>query len=340
VEFWQALAFTEVDQLVEIARCAEAVGFTGVAIDDHLVTPATVTSPYPYPTTMARIGTMDEAVGRVMWDPAVPHIDPWVLLATLAQATTTLRFTTFVYVLPMRDPFSVAKSLSSVAVLSGGRVALGTGVGWMAEEFALTGQAFVHRGRRADEMLEVIARLLRGGMQEFHGEFYDFAPVQMAPVPDAPVPVWIGGHSDAALRRAAGHDGWIGVSYDLDELPPILARLDRHLAERGGPEPGFQRIVSCNDPPSVDDLRRLRDAGITGVVNPPWLFHGFPETTLEFKLRTLEDYAERFIRPLRDGSPAGRSASTLATPPVTVSSSGSVQPDSTRERPGSTPRRS
>jgi probable F420-dependent oxidoreductase len=299
VDFWQTVAFTEPEQLGEVARVAEEVGFTGLTIDDHLVTPASVSSAYPYPETMARLTAALPDAGESLWDPGLPHLDPWVLSAALAMVSSRLRFMTYIYILPLRDPFTVAKAVSSAAVLSGNRMNLGVGVGWMAEEFTLTGQPFANRGERTDEMIEVIRSLLDGGMVEHHGRFYDFGPVQMAPVPTGPVPVLIGGHSSVALRRAARHDGWLGINYDVEEVEPLLARLAVARKAEGRENAAFQTVVAFNEPPSVDDLKRLRDAGLTSVVNPPWLFSGAPASPIEHKRRTLEEYGERYIEALR-----------------------------------------
>ena len=144
-----------------------------------------------------------------------------VMYSVLAQHTTNLHFMPTIYIVPMRDPFTLAKSISTAAYFSDNRVILGLGVGWMAEEFALTGQSWTNRGKRTDEMLEVMAKLMAGGMVEYHGTYYDFPPMQMAPATTKPVPVWVGGHTDAALRRAARHDGWIGVNYDFDDIVPL-----------------------------------------------------------------------------------------------------------------------
>ena len=298
MEFWQTVAFTEPEQLAEIARVAEEVGFTGLTIDDHIVTPAAIRSEYPYPRTMARLVAELPDAGESLWDPGLPHLDPWVLSAALAMVTSRLRFMTYIYILPLRDPFTVAKAVSSAAVLSNNRMDLGVGVGWMAEEFALTGQDFATRGERSDEMIEVLRSLLRGGMVEHHGRFYDFEPLQLAPAPTEPVRVLVGGHSPVALRRAARNDGWLGINYDVDEVGPLLARLAAARTVEGRDGVGFQAVVAFNAPPSLDDLRWLGDAGLTSVVNPPWLFHGTPMSSIEHKRQTLEDYAERYIEPL------------------------------------------
>jgi probable F420-dependent oxidoreductase len=293
MEFWQSLAFVEPDQVVGVARCAEEVGFTGVGIDDHLVTPARVDSVYPYPATMARLAAERPEATAAMWDPGIPHLEPWSTISVIGHATSRVRFLNQVFVLPMRDPFTVAKLVSTASVFAPGRIVLGVGVGWMAEEFALTGQDFHNRGQRTDEMLEVIATLLRGGMQEYHGQFYDFGPMQMAPAPAQPVPVYIGGDSRAAMARAGRNQGWLGVNYDFDDALMMLKRLD----DVARPGAGFAKVLSVNEPPTLDELRRLADAGCTGIMNPPWLFYGIPKSSLDYKCQTLQDYAERVIKP-------------------------------------------
>ncbi|MAE69143.1 MAG: LLM class F420-dependent oxidoreductase, partial [Gemmatimonadetes bacterium] len=159
MKFWQSLALTEMDELITLSKIAEEVGFAGITISDHLVTPKVLHTRYPY--------TED---GRPMWESDDPFPDPWVMIAAMAQETTRIRFMPFVYVLPMRDPFSVAKLLSSTSVLSGERVVFGAGTGWMEEEFAFVERDFRKRGRRADEMFEVIAKLLSGKTVDHDGE--------------------------------------------------------------------------------------------------------------------------------------------------------------------------
>ena len=192
MRFWQSLSFTGAEDLVTLGTKAEEVGFTGVAFADHLVTPERIDSPYPY--------TED---GKIWWDPKTHWPDPWIVAAVVASHTTTLEFITSIYVLPMHELFGVAKSVSTAAFLSDNRVTLGIGVGWMKEEFVLTGQDFHTRGRRADEMLEVIAALCAGGPVAHSGEFYSFDTLTMEPVPSSRVPVFVGGESDAAPFRGS-----------------------------------------------------------------------------------------------------------------------------------------
>jgi len=284
MKFFQSVSQTPAPQLVEIARAVEAAGFDGLTMSDHLVRPASVDSRYPY-----------AASGQMAAGTATPYPDCWVLAGALAQVTTRLHFMTCVYVLPMRDPFTAAKAISTAAVLSNERVMLGIGVGWMAEEFALTGQAFAGRGRRTDEMLEILRKLCSGQMEEHHGEFYDFGPVQMQPVPSHCPPVLIGGHSPVALRRAARSDGWIGVNYDLPQAFEILGALELARKQAGTLNRPFEAAIALNAEPDRDDCKRLEDAGATILFNPPL---GLPQpatASLESKLDEIERFAERLI---------------------------------------------
>jgi probable F420-dependent oxidoreductase len=284
VEFWQAISYAPPDQLVGIARAAEACGFSGLAIPDHVVTPLRVESRYPYATD-----------GEIFWDPAAPYPEPWILASVLAQATRRLRFMTYVYVLPLRDPFSVAKSVSTAAFYSEGRVVLGVGAGWMEDEFRALGRPFRERGRRMDDMLVVIRKLLGGGPVEHHSAFHDFAPLQLAPVPAQRVPIWVGGHSDAALRRAAQAEGWLGVNYDEGDVAPILSRLERFRAELGRSGRAFSVTLAPNAPPSPELCGRLAALGVTGIVIPAWLARGEEPSTLEHKAASLRRVADEVI---------------------------------------------
>jgi probable F420-dependent oxidoreductase len=288
MEFWQAIAFTEPDQLVDFARSAEELGFDGVAAGDHFITPERIDSPYPY--------TADQRPW-VLPDASTP--DPLMLAATLAQHTETLRFMVTAYVLPMREPLVAAKAISTAAVLSGNRLVLGIGVGWMREEFRAAGQEFTNRGSRCDEALELMETLFRGGMVEHQGSHYTLPRAQMTPVPERPVPILVGGHSNAAFRRAARHDGWIGSHYDLADIRTHLERFEKTRVELGRGDTPRQAVVALNHEVEADDLRRLEEAGITGVIQMPLLFHGQPTSSFDAKRAAMERFAERCIRPLQ-----------------------------------------
>jgi len=284
MKVFQSLSRTPTAELPELARHVEALGFDGISLSDHLVRPADMASRYPY-----------SADGRMEAGTATPYPDCWVTIAALAQVTSRVRFLSSVYVLPMRDPFTVAKAVSTAAVLSGERVMLGIGVGWMAEEFALTGQRFDARGRRSDEMLAVLAKLFTGEMVEHRGEFYAFAPLQMQPVPRRRPPVLVGGHSDSALRRAARHDGWIGVHYAFAEALERLARVRQLRRESGRGDAPFEAALALQEPPDRDAKKRLEDAGMTILLHPaPWPAND-PTASLASRRDALELAAARLL---------------------------------------------
>jgi probable F420-dependent oxidoreductase len=231
----------------------------------------------------------------------VPCPDPFTTIASMAAVTSTLRFMTYVYVLPMRDPFSVAKQVSSLAILSGDRFAFGVGVGWLEEEIALLGHDPRRRGPRTDEMLEICQGFWREGVYEHHGEFYDFGPAGILPRPDRHVPVWIGGRSKAALRRAARHDGWLGMNYPVEEVGPLLQRIDaeraRYRDEGGEAHGAFRRFVMPAEGPTPEVYARLEDLGIDGTVAMAWVIGDPANASLEAKLEAMAAFSARLIRP-------------------------------------------
>jgi probable F420-dependent oxidoreductase len=289
LKFWQSLAFTEPDQLVDVAQLVEACGFEGVLVSDHLFFPAKLASRYPYSPD-----------GNPGFDAATPYPEPWAAISAMAAVTTRLRFATMVYILPLRNPLEVAKASGTAAVLSRDRVALGVGAGWIREEFDALGVDFATRGRRCDESIAVLRKLWTGRVVEHHGEFFGFEPLSMSPAPARPLPVWVGGLSKPALRRAARlGDGWIGTGQTPEQASESLAELARLRGESGrGGEP-FETIVPLVVPPERDLLRRLADQGASGTVSYPFTYTVGPRSTLEQKRAYLEGFAGSVIAGLR-----------------------------------------
>jgi probable F420-dependent oxidoreductase len=285
VNFWQSTAFLHPRELPEIARLAEEVGFYGALLSDHLVCPETIESAYPYSPD-----------GKPPFGPDSPWPEPWSTISAMAAVTSHLRFATNVYILPLRDPIEVAKATSTVAAISGDRLALGAGAGWMKEEFETLGRDFHTRGRRFDEMIEVLRKLWQGEMVEHHGEFFDFGRLQMSPAPGAPIPIYIGGASEAALRRAARlGDGWIGAGNPPDEIPGILDRLSALRREVGRDQLPFEVMVALTTPPDVDRFRRLEDQGVTSIVSWPLSYVLGPDATPDDRRRVIERYGDEII---------------------------------------------
>jgi probable F420-dependent oxidoreductase len=284
MRFWQSLAFTETDQLVDLAYICEGVGFHGVFLADHLYYPENLGLHYPYSED-----------GAPPFDADTEWPEAWAAISAMAVATTKLHFTTATYVAPLRHPLVVAKSVATASVLSRGRVALGAGVGWAKEEYDQLGQNFRTRGARLDEMIEILRKVWAGGMVEHHGKYYDFDLLQMVPKPPAPIPIIIGGKSEAALRRAARNDGWFGSGDNLDDVLEIIERLHGYRREYGRQNQAFDIIVPLMDAPDVDLFRRLQDAGVTGAVGFPLSQALGPHSGLDPKRRLLEQYGNDII---------------------------------------------
>jgi probable F420-dependent oxidoreductase len=287
MKFWQSLSFTEPDQLIEVAKICEEVGFEGVMVSDHLFHPASFGKNYPYNET-----------GDPGFTPDTPWPQAWTTIAAMAAVTKRIRFTTLIYILPLRDPIEVAKATSTIGVLSNNRFALGAGAGWMREEFDIMGVDFKTRGKRFNESIEVCRKLWKGGMVEHHGEFFDFPALQMSPTPTEPVPVWIGGVSDVALRRAGTiGDGWLGSGQTPEDGIEMLSKIAGHRKAAGRQNEAFEAIVPLTSAPEPDSMKRLEDAGATGSVSYPFTYTVGPTSTLDEKRAYLEGFANGVIQP-------------------------------------------
>jgi probable F420-dependent oxidoreductase len=288
LRFVVATAYSDPTHYCALARAAEDAGFEALAVSDHVVHPEKIASRYPY--------TPD---GQPRFRPDTPWPDPWVAIGAMAAVTRRLRFLTNIFVLPLRNPFLVAKAVGTAAVLSGDRVALGIGVGWMEDEFRLLEQAFQGRGARCDEMIEVLRKLWTGGMVEHHGRHYDFARLQMTPAPRARIPLYVGGTSPAALRRAARlGDGWISELHPLAELRDLVARLRDLRAEHGRGDAPFHVFGAATDAFGADGYRRLEEAGVTHVLTLPWVFYGGNTDSLEKKQDGIRRFGDEVIAKL------------------------------------------
>ncbi|MCB0971071.1 MAG: TIGR03619 family F420-dependent LLM class oxidoreductase, partial [Acidimicrobiales bacterium] len=220
-----------------------------------------------------------------------PWVDPWVTIGHLAARTSQIRFFTNVYILPMRNPLIVAKTVGTASVLSGGRVSLGIGMGWCEEEFDLTGGTFRQRGARADETIEILRKVWAGDWTEHHGTHFDFPSLEMTPAPADRIPILVGGLSDAAMRRAARNDGWISDLMSTPEAGEARAKLDELRAEIGATGE-FSMIVSLNDAVTADDFRRAEEVGVTDLLTMPWAYYGGFQLSLPEKIAGLERFAE------------------------------------------------
>ena len=285
MKFWQAVSFMEPDQLVGVAQAAEQAGFHGLLLADHLFFPGKLRSKYPY-----------SADGSPMFDGRTPFPDPWTTIAAMAAATQRLQFATFVFILPLREPIQLAKTLGTLSLLTNGRVALGAGAGWIREEFDALGIDFHSRGKRMDEMVVAMRKLWSGEVVEHHGRFFDFAPVQMSPAPPREIPIWFGGTSDAALRRATAlGDGWLGVGNTPEEAEQILGRLRALRVESARAREPFETIVPLVTPLEPPTLQRLKEHGMTAANCFPFSFTLGPSSTLAQKREQMLRFGETVI---------------------------------------------
>ena len=278
MKFYISTAFRETKEAVEIAKAADDLGYDGVGIPDHIVNLETLATPYPY--------TRD---GERRWQPFTQWPDPWVLVGAMAQVTTRLKFVTTVYIPAMRDPYSAAKAIGTAAYLADGRVELGVGVGWCEEEFTLMGQRFDRRGKRTDEMLELFRALWQPGWTEFDGEFYQTPRLEMEPTPPR-IPIYVGGLSDIALRRAARNDGWIGDLISTDRAIASVERLRELRAENGLSMDGFEVLTPLTDAFTPEHYERAEAAGITGIITMPWMFYAGADATLSEKIDGMKRF--------------------------------------------------
>ena len=215
MKFAIPLSILPMDEIKPLGIAADEIGYDFLAVSDHLIHPETFSVPYPY--------TDD---GSVRWEQGTDWPDPVSTLSFLAGATKKIRFYTSVYVLPARNPLRVAKEVSTLDVVSNGRFDLGVGMGWMPEEFEAGGQEFRRRGARADEMLEIMKLLWSGKMVDFNGKFFNFKKLEMLPAPKNDIPIYVGGFSEPAIKRAASHDGWISDMHSLSELEELMSKVN------------------------------------------------------------------------------------------------------------------
>ena len=275
-----------------LACAAEEAGYHSMVIPDSICYPERADSVYPYSPD----GGREFLLGK-------PFIEPFSLIPALGAVTSRIRFTTFVVKMPIRDPVLLAKQATSTAVLTGNRLGLGVGTSPWREDYDLLGVDWASRGQRMDESIAILRGLSAGGFFEHHGTVFDLPPVRLAPVPTEPIPVLIGGHADAALRRAARlGDGWMHGGGDPADLPGLLARLAElrrqfPRAEVDRSPRGFEIHVMSADAYTVDGIRRLAEMGVTDVIiGFRWPYTVGPDTEpLSREIANLRRYADDVI---------------------------------------------
>jgi alkanesulfonate monooxygenase SsuD/methylene tetrahydromethanopterin reductase-like flavin-dependent oxidoreductase (luciferase family) len=290
MRFSYAESMVDPSLYLPLAQAAEEAGYDGMVIPDSICYPKESDSTYPFSPDHSREFLEDK-----------PFIEPFSLIPALGVVTERLRFITFVLKLPTRHPLLVAKQATSVAVMTGNRLALGVGTSPWPEDYALVDVPWEGRGRRMDEAVDIVRGLSAGGYFEYHGEVYDLPAIKISPTPTEPIPMLVGGHAPPALRRAARCDGWLHGGGDPEDLPGLLERLQQLREEEGTADRPFEVHVISLDAFTVDGVRRLEEQGVTDViVGFRWPYVVGPDTEgLQSKLDNLRRFADDVIGAVR-----------------------------------------
>jgi len=280
IMFANAGPFAFPEGFENLVRTAEAVGIESIWTVEHVVVPVDYHSKYPYSET-----------GKMPGPDSVPLPDPILPLAFAAAMTKTLRLGTGVVILPQRHPAYVAKEMATLDVLSGGRALLGVGSGWLQEEFDAVGVPFTERGARTNEAIRAIRSLWKETPEPFTGKFFQWGAVESNPKPvqKPGVPIIVGGHSDAAARRAARYgDGFFPARGDRDTLTHLLTVL-RDECLKIGRKPESIELTTGGGLVDRDAVRRYEDLGVSRlIIAPP----GFDPDTVR---HGLHEFADRVI---------------------------------------------
>ena len=252
---------------LEVCRRAQAAGFESLWGGEHVILPDSIASKYPY--------TPD---GKIPAEPDTPIPDPLIWLAYAAAAAPLMKLGTCILIVPQRNPLVLAKELATLDQLSGGRLELGLGVGWMKEEFDALGIDWARRGARNDEYIAAMRALWSGPHAQFHGEFVDFEPATCSPRPvNGSIPILVGGDSDAALRRAVRlADGYFPGEGDATQLGKLLGRL-RAMAEENDRDPASIEINAIFGAQMADPaagIEEMAALGVGRIMVPAFFFAG------------------------------------------------------------------
>jgi probable F420-dependent oxidoreductase len=295
MRFSYAESMTDPTFYAPLARAAEEAGYHSMVIPDSICYPRDASSVYPFNPDGSREFLEDK-----------PFLEPFSLIPALGAVTSRIRFTTFVIKVPVRNPVLLAKQATSTAVLTGNRLVLGVGTSPWREDYDILGADWAGRGRALDESIAILRGLAAGGYFEYHGERRTLPPVKIAPVPTEPIPVLIGGHSDAALRRAARlGDGWMHGGGDPADLPRLLARLAelRRQAVTEGMTADQQPQPPTTYPAPQAPSRARPGEGATGEGLPrAWGGHrgGHPPGGYQVHVISMDAYSADGVRRLEE----------------------------------------
>jgi probable F420-dependent oxidoreductase len=293
MKFTTPIAMIDPSFYVPLARAAEEAGFDSIAVPDSIAYPQQSSSKYPYNPD----GTREFLENK-------PFLEPMTAIAAMGVATERIEFHTFVLKMPMRHPVMLAKEATSVAVLTDNRLVLGVGSSPWPDDYEILGMAWERRGRRFDECIDIVSGLSAGGYFGYEGEFYDFPPIKLNPIPTRPIPILIGGHSDANLRRAARRcDGWMAAGGSPEDLTGWITRIQELRRECGRDTEPFDIYATSFDSFSPDGIKRLEDLGVTHTSGGFGRFNPYGEEadpeTLQEKIDNVRRYADDVIAKVR-----------------------------------------
>jgi probable F420-dependent oxidoreductase len=264
-----------------VAKAAEAAGFATLWAGEHVVLVDRPRSRYPY-----------SGDGRIAVPSNADWLDPLLCLTYAAAATRTIELATGVLLLPEHNPVLTAKQAATLDVLSGGRLTLGVGIGWSADEFLALGVPFARRGRRTAEYVAAMRTLWTEDVASFSGEFTQFDAIRVNPKPmhRRRIPVVVGGNSDGALRRAAAFgDGWYGFNLPAAAVPERVAALAVECERQGrSPRDLTVAVALADGKPGM--LRELAEMGVTELV-----LVGAPEADAAGATAWVEDLAATWV---------------------------------------------
>jgi len=272
--------------LKAVAFHAERLGIATLWVPEHVVLLDKYASKYPYSPDGQLPGTAN-----------APILDPFLALTCMAAVTSRIRLATGICLVPEHNPLVLAKVAATLDFLSGGRFILGTGIGWLEEEFQAIGVPWDHRGRRTREYVAAMRKLWGEEVSSFKGEFVSFESVRSNPKPTrgAGLPIWFGGESAPALRRVASYgNGWCGFNLTPDEAAAKIKTIEELLKANGRKRSDVELAVSpYTKPVKADDLKRYRDAGVEEVI----LIRLRPAKTEADLIDNLEAIAREWVEP-------------------------------------------
>lgn len=279
------------EQYIPLAKAAEELGFDGLTMPDSICYPKDADTKYPYNADGSRNFLED-----------VPFIEPFIAIPAMAAVTEKLRFTTSVYKLAIRNPVITAKQLSSLAVMTNNRFAFGVGLSPWQEDFSICDVPWEKRGKRMNQMIEIIRGLCSGEYFGYNSEFYQIPESKICPVPSQEIPFLIGGHAPLALKRAARiGDGWIHAGGSIDTLKPCIEDINTYRKEYGTQDKDFEIHAITADAYSADGVKQLTDIGVTEcIIGFRDAYAGEPDDkTVEEKIGMMRWYADTIIAKCR-----------------------------------------